>query len=94
MRRANAEVHVSLVKARKETKRVKEKVFIYFLFLLLIRSNNIVVFPCLKLSDTLQMGEYKKDIAVARVKVSLYSFHIILSSFSVIFSFLPSCLSA
>ena len=94
MRRANAEVHVSLVKARKETKRVKEKVIIYFFFLFLITSNSIVVFPCLKLSDTLQKGEYKKDIAVARVKVSLYSFYIILSSFFLSSSFLPSILSA
>ena len=94
MRRANAEVHVSLVKARKETKRVKEKVFIYFLFLLLIPSNNIFVFPFLNLSDTLQMGEVKKNIAVARAKVSLYSYHIILSSFFTIYPFLPSCVSA
>jgi hypothetical protein len=95
MQRANAEVHVLLAKARKETKSVKEKVFIiYFLFLLLIPSNDIFVFSFLKLSDTLQMGEVKKNIAVARAKVSLSSFHIILSSFFLISSFLPSYLSA
>ena len=32
MRRANEEVHSSLVKQRKETKRVKDKVYFIFIF--------------------------------------------------------------
>ena len=69
MRRASEGVHASLVQQRKETKRVTDKVR------LLICNCSIcfsifLMFACLlQLSHSVEMGELKKDLAVARVKV-------------------------
>jgi hypothetical protein len=69
MRRANEETHAALVKQKKETKRVQNKVETVVIPLFKFVPYTLLLFFFWQLSLTLEKGDESKDIAVARTKV-------------------------